>query len=321
MSVDKATAGGRAGGQPRTDLKMGFVGVSTGGSSIMKVFPRWAEALRLPTRQLIGHDLPLDATPAQYRDLVTGIRDDESHLGALVTTHKIGVFNACADLFDELDEFARLCGEVSSISKRAGSLVGHAKDPVTAGLSLEEFLPQGHFAANSAEVICLGAGGAGTAATWYLAHRADRPGRITCTDRDPERLAHLRHVHEAGGLDSSLFRYVQVEEPRASDQLVSQASPGSLVINATGLGKDRPGSPLSYGVTFPADALVWELNYRGSLEFLHHARSQERDRGLTVVDGWRYFIHGWTQVIAEVFDLRLDDSTVEELADLAQELR
>jgi shikimate 5-dehydrogenase len=321
MSVDKAPDRNRAGNQPRADLKMGFVGVSTGGSSIMKVFPRWAEALGLPTRKLVGHDLPLDAAPAQYRELVAGIRDDESHLGCLVTTHKIGVYKACADLFDELDEFARLCGEISSISKRAGRLVGHAKDPVAAGVSLEEFLPAGYFGATSAEVICLGAGGAGTAASWYLARRAERPGRITCTDADAERLVHLRHVHEAGGLESSLFRYVLVDEPGISDHLVSQATPGSLVINATGLGKDRPGSPVSDGVAFPADALVWELNYRGSLEFLHHARSQERERGLTVVDGWRYFIHGWTQVIAEVFDLQLDAPTVEELADLARELR
>ena len=26
-------------------------------------------------------------------------------------------------------------------------------------------------------------------------------------------------------------------------------------------------------------------------------------RRLTVVDGWVYFIHGWTRVIAEVFDV------------------
>ena len=38
---------------------MGFVGVSTGSSSIMSIFPRWADALDLPTRTLIGHDLPV----------------------------------------------------------------------------------------------------------------------------------------------------------------------------------------------------------------------------------------------------------------------
>ena len=41
---------------------------------------------------------------------------------------------------------------------------------------------------------------------------------------------------------------------------------GSLVINATGLGKDRPGSPLTDHCKFPENGLVWELNYRGTLE-------------------------------------------------------
>ena len=76
---------------------------------------------------------------------------------------------------------------------------------------------------------------------------------------------------------------------------------GSLIINATGLGKDRPGSPLSDAAVFPEDALVWEINYRGDLLFQHQAEAQAKSRNLTVNDGWMYFIYGWTQVIAEVF--------------------
>ena len=71
---------------------MGFVGVTTASSSIMKVFPLWADILGLPTRTLIGHDLPMDATPAQYRAMVEQIRDDPHHRGALVTTHKMKLF-------------------------------------------------------------------------------------------------------------------------------------------------------------------------------------------------------------------------------------
>jgi len=93
------------------------------------------------------------------------------------------------------------------------------------------------------------------------------------------------------------------------------------VVNATGLGKDQSGSPLSSAAQYPARALVWELNYRGRLEFLHHATSQRDDRGLTVVDGWRYFIHGWTQVIAEVFHIDMGAPTVECLAAVAEGLR
>ncbi len=46
---------------------MGFVGVTTGSSSIMTVFPRWADALGLPTRRLIGHDIALGADQQVYR--------------------------------------------------------------------------------------------------------------------------------------------------------------------------------------------------------------------------------------------------------------
>jgi shikimate 5-dehydrogenase len=299
---------------------MGFVGVTTGSSSIMKVFPRWAQVLGLPTRRLVGHDLPLDAPAEDYRSLVELIRSDERHLGALVTTHKIRMFEAARDLFDELDEFATLCGEISSISKRDGRLVGHAKDPLTAGLAIEEFLPRGLFGGSPAQVLCLGAGGAGTAATWYLARRDERPARIVCTDTDEARLSHLREVHRRGSLDAELFAYVHVTDGE-TDELVTSAPSGSLLINATGLGKDRPGSPVSDEVVFPEGCCVWEMNYRGSLEFLRQARAQQETAHLTVVDGWRYFIHGWTQVIAEVFDISMAPETVERLADVARDLR
>ncbi|MEO8411054.1 MAG: hypothetical protein ABI478_10820, partial [Propionivibrio sp.] len=76
---------------------------------------------------------------------------------------------------------------------------------------------------------------------------------------------------------------------------------GALVINATGLGKDAPGSPLTNATVFPERAVVWDLNYRGQLVFLDQARRQAEARELQVEDGWTYFIYGWTRVIAEVF--------------------
>jgi hypothetical protein len=42
-----------------------------------------------------------------------------------------------------------------------------------------------------------------------------------------------------------------------------------------------------------------------------------------VVDGWVYFIHGWTQVIAEVFDIEIAASgpAFDELAAIAESVR
>ncbi|MBG6238653.1 shikimate 5-dehydrogenase [Mycetocola sp. CAN_C7] len=297
---------------------MGFVGVSTSGSSIRTIFPRWAEILDLPTRTLIGHDLPLDATAADYRALVETIRDDPDHLGALVTTHKMGLFEAASDLFDELDSFSTLCGEISSISKRDGRLLGHAKDPITAGLAASEFLPPDHFAASGASVLILGAGGAGTALSWYLSERADRPGSIIVTDTSQSRLDHLRDVHSRRGTPEGLLRYVLTSDPDVTRSILATLPAASLVVNASGLGKDRPGSPVPDGAAFPTGAYVWEFNYRGSLEFLAQAREQHASAGLIIVDGWRYFIHGWSQVIAEVFSVELTDELLDRLTAAAE---
>jgi shikimate 5-dehydrogenase len=297
---------------------MGFVGVSTGSSSIMQVFPRWAEVLGLPTRNLVGHDLPMDATPAQYVAMVEQIRDDPRHRGALVTTHKMNVYAAASDLFDELDPFAVSCSEISSISKRGDRLIGRAKDPLTVDLALNDFLPADHFTRTGAEVVILGAGGSGTALSWALAERADAPSKVTVTARDDEKLVHLREVHAQHGTPDGLITYVRTDTPEQAAALVAAAPAGSLIVNATGLGKDRPGSPLPDDVVFPENAVVWEFNYRGSLEFLHQARAREQARSLHVVDGWRYFIHGWSQVVADVFELELTPAIVEQLADAAE---
>ena len=300
---------------------MGFVGVTTASSSIMKVFPLWADILGLPTRTLIGHDLPMDADPAQYRAMVEQIRDDPHHRGALVTTHKMNVFAAASDLFDELDPFAVSCSEISSISQRGDRLIGRAKDPLTVDLALNDFLPTDHFARTGAEVIILGAGGSGTALSWALAERADAPSSITITARKDADLEHLREVHRQHGTPEGLIRYVRTDAPEQADALVAAAAPGSLIVNATGLGKDRPGSPLTDAVVFPERGYAWEFNYRGSLEFLHQAEAQHEARDLTVVDGWRYFIHGWSQVVADVFELDLTPEIVERLAEAAESVR
>lgn len=304
--------------------RMGFVGVDTAHSSIQKVFPVWADHLGLPSRELRGFDIPLEAPDHLYREVVETIRDDVDQAGALITTHKMRVYAAAADLLDETDSFARACGEVSSIFKRGSTLHGAAKDPITAGLALDAIVSPTYFADTASEVVCLGAGGAGVALSWHLAHRLDAPATVTLVDRSARMLEHAQEIHRRGGLEASRFRYHLLDpEAPAEDAaaLVTAALPHSLIVNATGMGKDRPGSPLADSVRFPEQAVVWEFNYRGSLEFLRQAQAQAQERSLTISDGWVYFIHGWTQVIADVFDIPMGESTVEELAALAAAVR
>jgi shikimate 5-dehydrogenase len=102
---------------------------------------------------------------------------------------------------------------------------------------------------------------------------------------------------------------------------VSSSPAGSLVINATGLGKDRFGSPLSDAARFPAGAIAWDLNYRGDLTFLEQARRQQDSSQVYVVDGWRYFLHGWSEVISEVFGVPMTPARFAMLGDIAESLR
>jgi len=287
----------------------------------MKVFPRWADALGLPTRVLVGHDIEPGADPQIYRDVVASIKNDPTHLGALVTTHKINMFEAAGDLFDDLDELARTFGEISSIAKRGTRLTGAAKDPVTVRLALEDFVAPDHFTTTGAGALVLGSGGSGCALSHQLGVRGDRPSTVICTARSDDRLDHQRELHERAGIDPGLMRYVKTAGPEDVDALLASMPPSSLVVNATGMGKDRPGSPLTDAGRFPPDAVVWEFNYRGSLEFLGQARAQQRERNLTVEDGWRYFVHGWSQVVADVFDIPMPPETTATLADIAAGVR
>jgi shikimate 5-dehydrogenase len=142
---------------------------------------------------------------------------------------------------------------------------------------------------------------------------------MTFVDVEAERLRHLREVLSAHAPQVEL-QTLTVAEADGTAELAA-LPPGSLVVNATGMGKDRPGSPLPSAARFPERAVVWELNYRGPLEFLAQARGQEKERDLTVVDGWRYFIHGWSQVVAEVFDLEMKPALVARLAEAAESVR
>ena len=86
---------------PATEPTMYFIGVTTGQSSIMRIFPIWAKALGVQGC-LKGIDIAIHAPAEDYRAAVEFIRSDPLSLGALVTTHKIDLLNACRDLFDEL---------------------------------------------------------------------------------------------------------------------------------------------------------------------------------------------------------------------------
>lgn len=307
---------------PRTTPTIYFIGVTTSQSSIMRVFPRWAEILGL-NAAIAGYDAPLHAPAHTYQAIVEHIKGDPLSAGALVTTHKIDLLAATRGAFDYLDPYAELCHEISCIAKQDGRLEGYAKDPISSGKTWQGFVEPSYFGRTGAHVMCIGAGGAATAISVYVAgltERADRPEKFIVIDRSQDRLSDLAAI--LSKLKTGVkFDCVLNEDPLVNDKIMSKLPPGSIVINATGMGKDRPGSPITDASHFPDNGLVWELNYRGALDFLQQARRQQAERQLSIEDGWNYFLHGWAQVIAEVFHLTLTPGLFAQLDSAASSSR
>lgn len=302
-----------------------FVGLTATASAIMRIFPRWAAHLGLGDCAIRGIDLPKPASPAAYRALLDHIRNDKLVSGAVVTSHKIDLYHACREAFDEVDDYARILGEVSCISKRGDRLVAQAKDPITSGLALESFLPKNYWRDTRAEVLVLGAGGSAIAVTLYLAkpeHGKNRPARIVISNRTQPRLVEMQRIHRELAVDLPV-KYRLAPEARDNDALVAELPPCSLIINATGLGKDAPGSPLTSGAVFPDRGIAWDFNARGKLVFLDQARAQPKAKKIMAEDGWTYFLYGWTQHMAEIFHVAIPTRGpgFDALGKMARELR
>lgn len=118
MKLEKAT-------QPT----MYFIGVTTGASSIMKVFPEWAKALGLENTVMKGIDIAIHEKPEVYREVVSFIKNDPLSMGALVTTHKIDIYNAAKDLFEYLDPYALQFEELLPSPSRTESYAGTPRTP------------------------------------------------------------------------------------------------------------------------------------------------------------------------------------------------
>lgn len=301
-----------------------FVGVTTAKSSIMKVFPRWVQYLGLGDVTIQGVDCKWHDEPEVYRKVVRFIKEDPKSLGGLVTTHKLDLLAAAKDLFDGLGPYAARLEEISSISKRGNELWGHAMDPTTSGLSLDAFIPRGYWK-NGADLCLLGAGGSSLALTMHLMENvspASGPARIVVTNRSKPRLDAMKRIHTTSN-PGYIVEYHHCPEPQDNDVILTRLSEGSVVVNATGLGKDAPGSPLTNAAVFPMNGYAWEFNYRGDLVFLDQAQAASQSRNLKIEDGWVYFIHGWTRVIAEVFHIAIptEGPVFDDLSRLAAETR
>ena len=227
-------------------LRFVFLGVSTGSSSIQRIFPAWMEALGRTDVVLQGVDLPLGASGAEMLALVDAMRTDSHVVGGLVTSHKLSVFSACRDSFAHLSEAALQLEEVSGIYKTPAGLAGWAADPPAMAAALDRMgLRAQHWRQHAeAEVVCFGCGGAATALAYAIYGEAGGAikalPRLRVTDVDLRRLTDLerkckRFLPRASGL----VTFHRADQTDPDGWPAGPPPPHSLVVNATGMGKVR----------------------------------------------------------------------------------
>jgi shikimate dehydrogenase len=151
-------------------------------------------------------------------------------------------------------------------------------------------------------------------------NKSDRPEKFTFVNRSQGRLDHAREMVSTLKTDIEI-EYICNSDPLVNDMIMEKLPPYSIIINATGMGKDTPGSPITWQGQFPLHSIAWEFNYRGELDYMRQSLAQVESRHVKVEDGWLYFVHGWTQVVAQVLHFELTPDLFDELNQAAASVR
>lgn len=297
---------------------MCFIGVTTTQSIINKIFPSWMKILN-SDMTLECVDVPMNADASIYREQVNRIKKSDSTLGALVTTHKIPLHVYTSDLFDELDDSAQKFKEIGCIYKRQNKLIGEATDILTVKKAFKNIWTKEKYNDISYVHACiLGCGGAGVALAYeLLSSEYDNINQIIMVDVLKERINNAKKI--LSPFDKKLkMQFYLSDGMQSNDEIISSLPEKAFVVNATGVGKDIIGSPVSCGVKFPKSGCLWEYNYRGynggELEILKIAQQQSTNQNLSIYDGFNYFLYGWTTVISRILNIDIDNHLFDILA-------
>jgi shikimate dehydrogenase len=174
---------------------------------------------------------------------------------------------AVIPLLDELSEEARAMGAVNTVVHRGGRLVGHNTDGSGWHWGFQRLLP----GADTARVVLLGAGGAGSAIAHALLRRT--AGELVVVDSDAPR---------AHGLADSLNAIYPGQRARGGSDPAAALRGATGLIHATPTGMDKlPGLPLPAELLHPG-LWVSEIVYFPLETALLQAA---RERGCRVADG------------------------------------
>ena len=279
---------------------MFFIGVTTHNSFVNRVFYDWLKIISKDT-ELVGVNLPVGCDIKEYLKIVSFIKSHPLVLGALVTTHKVRLYNSTKHLFDNLSDPCNEFQEVGCIYKKGDALCGEVTDIISVQSALYSFLEFDYFSKYTTDFCILGGGGAGLALAYrILTDNNPKPQRLILVDISKKRLSEIKNIIKKYDTDNILELY-QVDNQ--ADNVIEELQSKSIIVNATGLGKDKEGSPFSEKTNIPQESYLWEFNYRwdDKPNFYNIAKEQEKDKRLKIIDGWIYFIHSWTQVMSSIF--------------------
>ncbi|MBB3606382.1 shikimate 5-dehydrogenase [Mycolicibacterium sp. BK556] len=294
-----------------------FVGVDTARSAVNGVFADWCAILE--REWILRHvDIPVDAEPPAYEECLDLVSASE-YVGGLVTTHKARIFDRCRDRFHYLEPICEVLGEVGILFKDETVLCGGVSDVVSGRHILSCILDQNESVSREYAVV-IGAGGAGLAAAWNLGVEGVGDfSSVVVVENSAARVDRVLAIIA----DWPCGRPVKVVSSEAgfADDILSTLPMGGLVVNATGMGKDRPGSPIRSADCLPDHCIVWEFNYRGTLDMLRMATSVSPSKGVVTYDGFDYFACGWSVVMSRVAHSEWSPAVYERFRSAAARLR
>jgi shikimate dehydrogenase len=274
-----------------------FVGVTTKKSAINNFFPLWIKFLDADCT-LVGIDIALDASLSQYDGFLEQFLSDQ-WIGALITTHKSKIFHKLdSNGYANLTDRAKLLEEASVIYKNANSeIFGDATDPDAILPILSRLLSDERWLSGCLQILIMGGGGAGLALFYTIVSSGIIVKKIVITESDP-----LRRQFLIKKVDEIVRKFkseilTEITDSQNSDKTITELGSGALIVNATGMGKDLPGSPIRNPDNIFNNSIIWEFNYRGELKFLNDCVKIRDHKNLLIEDGWYYFIHGWANVL------------------------
>jgi shikimate dehydrogenase len=231
----------------------------------------------------------LETSPDKLRDTVARLRNDDC-IGANVTIpHK----QAVMEWLDEVSERAQKIGAVNTIIKRDGKLLGDNTDAYGV---LQSLIEENVLLCYSAAVV-FGAGGAARGTVFALGEAG--VSRITILNRTQSRA-------------DALADFVRQQFPNVvvTTNKTEAIDSADIIINTTSVGMTpyTNASPMPNGITFPRNAIAFDLVYRPlQTKFLRDAENA----GAKTIGGLGMLVHQgalslklWTRKDAPVSVMR-----------------